>query len=275
MSKLFQLKRWLTVAQAAKHLSTIFGEKVSDVDIFRLALDYRLQLSAVFIEGVLASLCNPVDDADIQYKEVMSLSGTGTLKLAIGGQITYAPDGRSLQVQDKTFWLDTDEPYDLTMMGGEKADLERRYWQLAGGSVVDTTDLDGAFVSAGQGSNKRFFQLKGQLPSEKGEPRSFYPIGGLPDTAVFVVTPGALLALENSIAEKTPVQEKTLSTRERDTLLTIIAALAKAAKTDILDYGKSAQYISGLTDEIGANVSKRTIEEHLKKIPDALEVRMK
>ena len=68
---------------------------------------------------------------------------------------------------------------------------------------------------------------------------------------------------------------KPLITSERNTLLTIIAALAKQAKIDINEAGKSAQYISGLTDELGANVSKRAIEDHLKKIPGALEVRMK
>ena len=66
-----------------------------------------------------------------------------------------------------------------------------------------------------------------------------------------------------------------LLTTERNTLLTIIAALAKQAKIDIKEAGKSAQYISGLTDELGANVSKRAIEDHLKKIPSALEARMK
>ena len=72
--------------------------------------------------------------------------------------------------------------------------------------------------------------------------------------------------------------EKPLGTRERDTLLTIIAVLAKAAKVDLDNYrkpGKAAGYIEGLTDDFGAHVSKRTIEDHLKKIPDALTTRKK
>ena len=73
----------------------------------------------------------------------------------------------------------------------------------------------------------------------------------------------------------TGTKEKPLTTRERDTLLTIIAALAKAAKINIQDAGKAALYIEGLTAELGARVSKRAIEEHLKRIPDALETRMK
>lgn len=69
--------------------------------------------------------------------------------------------------------------------------------------------------------------------------------------------------------------EKPLGTRERDTLLTIIAVLAKEAKLQIDQPGKTALYIEGLTNELGAPVSKRAIEDHLKKIPNALETRMK
>ena len=72
--------------------------------------------------------------------------------------------------------------------------------------------------------------------------------------------------------------ERPLGTRERDTLLTIIAVLAKAAKVGLDDYrkpGKAAGYIEGLTDDFGAHVSKRTIEDHLKKIHDALAARKK
>ncbi|MDB5745089.1 MAG: hypothetical protein JWR68_3404 [Polaromonas sp.] len=66
-----------------------------------------------------------------------------------------------------------------------------------------------------------------------------------------------------------------LMTTERNTLLTIIAALAKAAKLTIDSPGKAALSIEGMTDELDAHVSKRAIEEHLKKIPDALAGRMK
>jgi hypothetical protein len=80
---------------------------------------------------------------------------------------------------------------------------------------------------------------------------------------------------DDSTANEVTQESAPLKNRERDTLLTIIAALAKYGKISIDEYGKSAGFISGLTDEIGASVAKRTIEEHLKKIPNALEVRMK
>jgi hypothetical protein len=48
-SKLFKLKEWLTVPDAAKYLSTIFGEEVSEADVLRLALDRHLKLSVNFV----------------------------------------------------------------------------------------------------------------------------------------------------------------------------------------------------------------------------------
>ncbi|OSZ75917.1 hypothetical protein CAP37_11295 [Hydrogenophaga sp. IBVHS1] len=69
--------------------------------------------------------------------------------------------------------------------------------------------------------------------------------------------------------------EKPLLTRERDTLLTIIAALAQEANIKISTPSKAAVVIEDLTVRMGAPVSKRAIEEHLKKIPDALGSRAK
>ena len=66
-----------------------------------------------------------------------------------------------------------------------------------------------------------------------------------------------------------------LDPRERTTLLIIIAALAKQAEINIDSPGKAALYIEGLTDFMKAHVSKRAIEDHLKKIPEALGTRKK
>lgn len=66
-----------------------------------------------------------------------------------------------------------------------------------------------------------------------------------------------------------------LSNRERDTLLVIIAALAKEANIPIEKISKSAELIANLTQQIGADVGATTIENHLKRIPDALVKRAK
>lgn len=80
-----------------------------------------------------------------------------------------------------------------------------------------------------------------------------------------------------SSADQSQVTSKPMLTREKNTLLTIIAALAKKAAIDISapHTGKAAGFIEGLTDTLGAHVSKRAIEEHLKKIPSSIESRLK
>lgn len=71
------------------------------------------------------------------------------------------------------------------------------------------------------------------------------------------------------------ISDDTIKTRGRKTLLTLIAALAKAAKFDIHSAGKTAIALEDLTDKFGSGVSKRTIENYLNEIPDALRTRMK
>lgn len=271
MSKLFKLKRWLTLPVAANHLTTVFRQEVSEADILRLALDNRLELSVVFVGRVMASLCKPVDYSEVKYDEVPNMNGDGILRLPIGGQIVTEANGGLLQSQEKVFHLENDEPYGLTMMGGERGDIEYRYWTLVGGPQIETTNLNGTFVSSG----KTVYQLKSKLPGKKGEQPNFYPIGGLPDDTALVVTYDALLNLEKFIAESDQIEEKPLATNERNTLLTIIAALAKEAKINLSSPGKAALSIENLTDGLGAHVSKRAIEEHFKKIPSALETRLK
>lgn len=69
--------------------------------------------------------------------------------------------------------------------------------------------------------------------------------------------------------------DKPLSKRERDTLLTIIAVLCKVAKLDPLRHSKTAEYIEGVAAQMGISIGETTIEGHLKKIPDAVAGRMK
>lgn len=64
---------------------------------------------------------------------------------------------------------------------------------------------------------------------------------------------------------------KDLATRERTTLLTVIALLAGEAKVDWRKPTKAAELILTLADTAGVSLGQRTVEEHLKKIPDALE----
>lgn len=52
--RLFDLKKWLTLEDAAHHLSVLFGEEVAVADVLRLALDGHLVLSINLVNKTLA-----------------------------------------------------------------------------------------------------------------------------------------------------------------------------------------------------------------------------
>jgi hypothetical protein len=68
-------------------------------------------------------------------------------------------------------------------------------------------------------------------------------------------------------------QEKPIERRERTTLLVIIAALAKLAKIDVTKPSSASATIESQTMLMGARVAARTIENHLRRITEALESR--
>jgi hypothetical protein len=55
-SKLLKFKKWLTVPEAAKHLSIICEEEIYEADILRLALDGYLKLSVNFVNHTYARI---------------------------------------------------------------------------------------------------------------------------------------------------------------------------------------------------------------------------
>lgn len=69
--------------------------------------------------------------------------------------------------------------------------------------------------------------------------------------------------------------ESPLQTKERNTLLCIIAALCKESKLPYDKPAKTAGMIVSTAAQMGISLGETTVENHLKKIPDALATRMK
>ena len=77
------------------------------------------------------------------------------------------------------------------------------------------------------------------------------------------------------VPESKEVDSTPISSKERDTLLIIIAALAREAKFDVSRASKTADLVASVTQEMGAPISSSAIESKLKLIPQALENRAK
>lgn len=268
MSKLLNIKKWLTIKDASRHLSILIGEEVSEADIFRLALDGNLIMSVHFVnhakaikQKIIPIAETPVEISDFRFDTRMSYPWDK--------ENVIIPDGDVVTI---------DGIFDLPDKGTVRLDLEEHYQRMTGGPEVTLDCIYGTFV---QDVNMVYWLLQDSMPSHEIKlpdgtkqiiDESYYPAGGLPSDSVFVVRTSALQSLVASVNE--PMAPKPLGSRERKTLLVVIAALAKKAEISLESTGKAAGYIEGLTAEIGARVSKRAIENHLNLIPDALESRM-
>ena len=109
------------------------------------------------------------------------------------------------------------------------------------------------------------------LHGKKKWGRSYYPAGGLPVDAVLVVRTEELRKFEQKISGNAE-EERSLRTTERNTLLTIIAALCDYSNIKYQERGVVGQ-IERMTQEIGAPVTDDTNRTVLAKIPAPLETR--
>ena len=276
MKKLLKLKQWLTVADSARHLSIIFGEDVSEADVLRFALDGHLTLSVYFVNGARGK-CGPAVPAEDAKRTVLKEDPQDWMHLHKGSAsegegewFSISPDGSSLgdgrvlEYDQKTVLLDG--VWDLTMLGHERLEIEQRYQFFTEGPEVDMRFRDGPLdhpiVSREDGT---YCQLHEPYFADK----HYFPADTLPADSVLVVRTSALHDLEARLADQRA--EKAVEQRERTSLLAIIAALAKLAKIDVTKSSSAASTIETQTALMGARVASRTIENHLKLIPEVLD----
>ena len=259
LPKLLKLKEWLTIPDTARHLSIIFSEEVSEADVLRLALDGHLTLSVNFVNSVRAK-CGPV----LPREAVTQIfNGVDNTKI----EVTRGDEIRSGQFRGQ-FWQP--EPkvvhiygvWDLTMLGIERDDIEHRYQSMTSGPYVEDTTAEGPFLSREDGTMCILLDcfrdsLQYSLPSD----------------GVLVVRTSALRELEARVLELDKPPEKSIGQRERNTLLVIVAALAKLAKVEVNKPSAAAAAIGRQTELMGTRVAARTIENHLNRISEALESR--
>ncbi len=208
MSKVFNLKEWVTVADAAKHLSGIFCEDVSEADILRFALDGRLRLSVNLVNHAKGRCGATVGIEDVTWRDFPA---------SLVGPADKPPRSyiKELQISEDRFLRLGDEVvtltgiWDLPMIGSEELEIEHRYQQLTGGPEVTLTCLDGAFV---EGADGQICQLQDSLaPRGQGKrrPERFYfPAGGIPDDSMLVVRTNALREFVLSVTDAEPQTSK-------------------------------------------------------------------
>jgi adenosyl cobinamide kinase/adenosyl cobinamide phosphate guanylyltransferase len=311
MGKLFNLKKWLTVADAARHLSIVFGEEVTEADVLRLALDGHLTLSVNFVNETVATRGAVVPNSKAKVVPGIRVGGEEPYFVMLGYRLNR---DEIIQFDDHHTYIR--DVWDLCMLESEKFDVEEWFYREIGGPSVDRWSMEGAMVTKGDGDIYRLEEemekptkesfdkqsgliLNGlmnyiardsigddeakRLIDEHHERRksiwedkslNYCPASALPADSLLVVRTDALREFEQSVNGAPKGENKPLATPERNTLLTIIAALCDYSAIKVEERG-AANQIAKLTEEIGATVSDDTVRRWLKAIPDALETRMK
>jgi hypothetical protein len=277
LKKLLKLKKWLTVPDAARHLSIVLDEEVSEADVLRLALDGHLVLSVEFVNGATAQCGKIIPLRDAEIKEVQNLGGDGIVKLIKGG--ISLGDNKVLSYNKEITKLVG--VWNLALVGPGRFDVADKYHLLTGGPPpVELVSSCGLLVYYTDGtwarimeycSEEKFSFAENKLYNPRENPDNYREAYHLPSDAVLVVRTSALQQLQTLISEPEPSIERPVARRERSTLLVVIAALAKLARIDVSKVSSAATRIETLTASMGARVAARTIENHLRRIPDAVD----
>ncbi|ABI39856.1 hypothetical protein Shewmr4_2785 [Shewanella sp. MR-4] len=298
MSKLFKLKEWLTLDEVVKHIANVLGEPITLADIYRLALDGNLKLSAYFVNGVYAKKTRFVKTENLKYRKVVPVGLPNFPEC----QCISVPINGSIPIS-KNYWVEQTEPevilmrgvWDLAMKGAERADISNRYQQEVSGLSVKIPIAVGHYVELGDTAYQLHVKEKNLAESEydatsevsaidevdeqTDELRlrrsrrlpSFYPATNLDELdAVLVVRTAEVTRFIQSLEDEST--SKPLNNIERNTLLVLIGALCKEANVDWNQRGISASLVA-MTDLIGAPVTDDTVRKVLKQIGPAIDAR--
>ncbi len=190
MGKLYKLKEWVTVEEAASIITKICEEDVTYADVLRLALDGHLRLSVYFVNYAMGKRGKVSRHSPEELSAAISSGNLPTdLKWHTwprGAMAALRPDLSPEEAEkhtvmlmslrlDKDRYLTLDDRvttlkgvWDLPMIGNEHLDIEHEYQQLTSGLEVTLEGLDGAFVEGVDGTICQLQESYDDNPYQKG-----------------------------------------------------------------------------------------------------------
>lgn len=274
MSKLLKLKKFFTIDEAAKYLSSVLEEDVSETDIYGFALERHLTISVKFNSLIEISPGCELSESDLPYNANNSNSFVNRL-----GHSIYFEDG---VVISEGIW-------DLSMLGGEFIEIDSLHKSATDGRTWECPRVDAVILK----KNSVFCKLK-CLESNLDEAPHVISDGEVRDLTEeridcltlgyyshrLVIRKEELNRFIHSLDDEQTVipviteEDKPLASRERNTLLTLIGVLCNDLGINPSVRGVTAS-VQAMTELAGTPISDDTIRKILKEVPTALEQRHK
>ncbi|MDD0823107.1 hypothetical protein PTQ27_01285 [Mannheimia sp. AT1] len=261
--KLFKLKKWLTLEETAKRLSTELEDEVTAADVLQLAIDKVLRISVNFPHDWKGKNCDVTTDVEKanQYTEVIGLDGK-PFKLC---EYEKCSETEYIKILSEIYYFEAGV-YELKLIGNEKLDLEFMMKLENDLPAVDVIQLNGFYVLSSNGTvierQSRLYKNFCDLATREID--SFdYPCAGIADIegAFFVIQTEHINEFLDSLEEDEP------SKLSLDNALYLIAEMLRATKSknkkwtqgDIID--EILLYRQN-RDEKANGLEKRMIEEY-------------
>lgn len=265
MSKLFKLREWLTVPEAARHLSGVLEEDVNEADVLRLALDGHLRMSMRFVNlvKVRRGTVIPLEKAKYKrmspnvmaaFEEMASFRYKAPCKykeppLILCG--TSLDTNLVFEHEGKFEWVNG--LFDLPMIGDDRKAVEDIFQDTTGGTRVNMAWLTSTVIEDEDGA---LFLFDAATAEGDGWVSTGSP---LPSETTLVVRTVALREFEKALSAR-----PTAAVRD-ESLLAVIAALLAQWPNGKHPTGKDLEKAA---QSIGIKVSDDTIRKALKAARD-------
>lgn len=279
MSKLFKLKPWLTLSEAAKYSSEMIAEEVQESDILQMALEGHLTLSVNLVNHAQADLGKTVHPSEVPFMDVIIPP-----ILTEHEEISRIFKGKFLSEEEAIVFnervVSISGIWDMSMRGCERLDVEHRYLWLTGGPELELCDLDGdvllyrpedqVWANLKEHMANNPYSKKSDYPLDEHyrDYNNFYPAGGLPDDCVWGLRPSNLMKLIQALTEPA-VTNESLATKSINSYLSVIWALSEALVGELTGKAnKDAEIILQALDLKGVErpVTSKTLAKYLSDI---------
>ncbi len=229
MSKLFKLKEWLTIPEAANHLSFIFQEKITETDVLRLCLDKHLTPSMVFHNIEFArrgefqpKSANP-DDFTEDFKDCVDEEDIFQQIQERNLSNEFATSEESLVFYEQ---VDTVSGcYDLLMLGGECVWIEKLYFEnILNSEGLSSNRSDGGITLLDK-KNRTVYILLENIDESYEKYRSLeIP----PEGSFLAIRTEALIEFQARLDTTKSYDVKDIDPKTKIKLLNLIKALAQS-----------------------------------------------